>query len=79
LRSKSVPIRILALSCTEVPANELRRRRHFRSVDWRERFAVATHPRTEPWIREVLAADGLHCVRNAAQFVLDASTEELNA
>jgi Leucine rich repeat variant len=73
LRAKNVPIRILALSCTEVPANELRRRRHFQSVDWRERFAVATHPRTEPWIREVLAADGLHCVRNAAQFVLKAS------
>jgi Leucine rich repeat variant len=78
LRSKSVPIRILALSCTEVPANELRRRRHFQSVDWRERFAVATHPRTEPWIREVLAADGLHCVRNAAQFVLKAPLQSMD-
>jgi hypothetical protein len=75
LRSKAVPTRILALSCVEVPAVELRRRRHFQSVDWRERFAVATHPSTEPRIREVLAADGLHCVRNAAKLMIEEASK----
>ena len=67
LRSKSVPTRILALSCQDIPERELRRRRHYMSVDWRERFAVAAHPRTPTEILSALGADGLHVVRATAR------------
>jgi hypothetical protein len=71
LRSTSVALRVVALSCEEVPEPELRRRRHTCSIDWRERFAVATHRRTDPTSRERLANDGLHRVRNAALFKIN--------
>jgi hypothetical protein len=71
LRSTSVALRVVALSCDEVPETELRRRRHMCSIDWRERFAVATHRRTDPTTRERLASDGLHRVRNAALFKMN--------
>lgn len=67
LRSKSVATRILALSCANVPERELGRRRHYMSIDWRERFAVAVHPKTSPAIRRALGSDGLHTVRNATR------------
>lgn len=66
LRSKSAATRILALSCQDIPERELRRRRHYLSVDWRERFAVAAHPRTPKVVRSALASDGLRVVRTTA-------------
>lgn len=65
LRSRSVATRILALSCHIVPERELRRRRHYMSIDWRERLAVAKHPNVSPAVRRALASDGLRVVRNA--------------
>jgi hypothetical protein len=74
LRSNSVALRIVALSCVEVPEAELRRRRHLCSIDWRERFAVATHRRTDPASRQRLVNDGLHRVRNAARHMMSEMT-----
>ena len=67
LRSPNLASRIFALSCNDVDAAELSRRRHSMNIDWRIRMAVAVHPATPPEVRSRLALDGLLRVRMAAR------------
>ncbi len=67
LRSANPASRVFALSSPEVDAIELRRRRHWASVDWRERVAIAIHPNTPSAVLDRLSNDGLHRVRAAVE------------
>lgn len=57
--------RLLCLLLPDCPVPVLARA--VRSADWKERLAVASHPKTPPAIREQLAKDGNEFVRDAAR------------
>ncbi|MFN3266595.1 MAG: hypothetical protein ACK41E_07125 [Deinococcales bacterium] len=69
LRSSTLN-RIVALAQTE-RVSELQKRKNWRSLEWRERLAVASNPHTPRAILEYLCQDANRLVRHAAALRLE--------